>query len=163
MKVLRSLFAAACMLVSSFVLFLLMMCIFLYLFDSPRGKIINSVGGYTSKQVFTSGGFQDYTDYAKYSYGRVDLDGNKYLRSITSDSKKALLEHIDNFEKWVNAIKTGDPTNELVVNYDFDSSVITDGDFVYITDDPGYDYLGCYDVYFFDSESNTLFFFHNNV
>ena len=38
-----------------------------------------------------------------------------------------------------------------------------DGDYVYIYDDPDYPDLGSYRVYFFDSETNTLCYFRNNV
>jgi len=36
-------------------------------------------------------------------------------------------------------------------------------DYVYIYDDPDYPYLGNYNVYFFDTETMTLYYFHNNI
>ena len=35
---------------------------------APEDKVIASLGGYEKKEFFTSGGFQDYTDYAEYYF-----------------------------------------------------------------------------------------------
>lgn len=51
----------------------------------------------------------------------------------------------------------------MIDGYDFDVSCITEDDYLYICDDPGYPELGCYDVYFFDMETLTLYYFHNNL
>ena len=116
--------------------------------SAPADKVIESLGEYKSKDFFTSRGFQDYTDYAKYTYEDVDLSENEYFNKISSDSLEALNNHIEDFEKWILTIKEDDHENEIVVEYDFNPSIISEKDYVYIYDDPDYSELGCYDVYF---------------
>ena len=128
-----------------------------------KNEVLESLGEYKSKEYFTSGGFQDYTNYAKYTYENIDFSENVYFNKISSDSAEQLSSHIEDFEGWVQTIKETEPKNEVVLGYDFDSSVISEEDYLYIYDDPDYSELGCYDVYFFDIESMTLYYFHNNI
>ncbi len=147
-------------------LFVLVLVVFVVLISgcsAPTDKVLESLGEYKSEQYFTSGGFQDYTDYAKYTYEDVDFSENGFFNKISFNSLKELTDHIEDFEKWVQAIKEADPQNEVVLNYDFDSSVISDNDYLYIYDDPDYPELGNYDVYLFDIEKMTLYYFHNNI
>ena len=85
------------------------------------------------------------------------------FNKISSDSAEQLSSHIEDFEGWVQTIKETEPKNEVVLGYDFDSSAISEEDYLYIYDDPDCSELGCYDVYFFDIESMTLYYFHNNI
>ena len=55
-------------------------------------------------------------------------------------------------------------------NYDLDRTIINEGDYFYIYDKMGepigesqYEQYECYDVYIFDTESCTLYYFHNNI
>lgn len=129
----------------------------------PKDDVLDSLGKYESKQFFTSGGFQDFTDYAKYCFDSVDFSDNSYFQILTESSRENLEAHIDDFEDWIQAISDTDADNEVVVNYDFDRSVISDTDYIYIYDDPDYPELGNYNVYFFDVETNILYYFHNNI
>ena len=123
-------------------------------------EVLQSLGEYKSEQYFTSGGFQDFTDYAKYTYEDVDFSNNIYFSKVSSDSSENLITHIEDFEKWIEILEEN---NEVALAYDFDSSVISDNDYLYIYDDPYYPELGNYDVYFFDIETMTLYYFHNNT
>ena len=129
----------------------------------PKDDVLDSLGKYESKQFFTSGGFQDFTDYAKYCFDSVDFSDNSYFQIITESSRENLEAHIDDFEDWIQAISDTDADNEVVVNYDFDRSVISDTDYIYIYDDPDYPEFGNYNVYYFDVETNILYYFHNNI
>lgn len=129
----------------------------------PKDDVLDSLGKYESKQFFTSGGFQDFTDYAKYCFDSVDFSDNSYFQIITESSRENLEAHIDDFENWVQAVRDTDADNEVVVNYDFDRSVISDSDYIYIYDDPDYPEFGNYNVYYFDVETNILYYFHNNI
>lgn len=129
----------------------------------PKDDVLDSLGKYESKQFFTSGGFQDFTDYAKYCFDSVDFSDNSYFQILTESSRENLEAHIDDFEDWIQAISDTDADNEVVVNYDFDRSVISDADYIYIYDDPDYPELGNYNVYYFDVETNILYYFHNNI
>lgn len=129
----------------------------------PKDDVLDSLGKYESKQFFTSGGFQDFIDYAKYCFDSVDFSDNSYFQIITESSRENLEAHIDDFENWVQAVRDTDADNEVVVNYDFDRSVISDTDYIYIYDDPDYPEFGNYNVYYFDVETNILYYFHNNI
>lgn len=129
----------------------------------PTDKVLNSLGKYKAKQYYSHGEFQDFTDYAKYVFEDVNFENNKYLKKITKSSKKDLLLHIEDFEMWVNCFKKSDPNHELVTGYDFNTSLISKNDYLYIYDNPSYDDLGCYDVYFFNIETMTLYYFHNSI
>ena len=77
-------------------------------------------------------------------------------------------EHLDDFESCIEAHGYNDASSEIVVNYDFDRSLIDSEDYLYIdsekhTWDDGYTSLVNYDVYFFDTQTNTLYYFHNNI
>lgn len=129
----------------------------------PADKILNSIGTYNLREYYTSDGFQDYTDYAKYSYEEVDFSSNRYFTKVSSDNMQMLTSHIENFEEWVEAIGTQDTKSEVVQGYDFDISVVSEGDYFYIYDDPDYPEFGNYDVYYFDIDTMMLYYFHNNI
>ena len=135
---------------------------------APEDKVLNSLGEYKSKEFYTEGGFQDYTDYAKYYYDQVDFTDNEYFSIIEQSDIDVLNEHLDDFESCIEAHGYNDASSEIVVNYDFDRSLIDSEDYLYIdsekhTWDDGYTSLVNYDVYFFDTQTNTLYYFHNNI
>lgn len=67
-------------------------------------------------------------------------------------------------------MRDGDEAADLVNNYHFSRDDIDESDYLYIYDRDGeaigdgayskYDY---YNVYFFDSQTTTLYYFHNNI
>ncbi len=135
---------------------------------APEDKVLNSLGEYKSREFYTEGAFQDYTDYAKYYYDPVDFTDNEYFSIIEQSDIDALNEHLDDFESCIEAHGYNDASSEIVVNYDFDRSLIDSEDYLYIdsenhTWDDGYTSLVNYDVYFFDTQTNTLYYFHNNI
>lgn len=144
----------------SFVLVLVVFAVLISGCSAPSDEILQSLGEYRSKQYFTSGGFQDYTDYAKYTYEDVDFSSNLYFGKISAESSENLITHIKDFEKWLELLEED---SEVVLAYDFDPSVISDDDYLYIYDNPDYPELGCYDVYFFDNDTMTLYYFHSNI
>ena len=136
---------------------------------APEDKVLNSLGECRSCEFYTCGGFQDYTDYAKYYYDPVDFTDNEYFSVIEQSDIDALNEHLDDFESWIETYREGDASREIVVNYDFDRSVIDHEDYLYIESekydpwDDGNMVFASYDVYFFDTQTNTLYYFHNNI
>ena len=142
---------------------------------TPRQKIvISTLGEYEKEEFYSSGGFQDYTDYGKYYFNEVpSIEDNEYFKFVAETDIVVLNGYIDNFDNWVNLISES-PSNkedrELVKNYDLDRTIINEGDFFYIYDKMGepigesqYEQYECYDVYIFDIESCTLYYFHNNI
>ena len=136
---------------------------------TPENKVLNSLGEYKSHEFYTEGAFQDYTDYAKYYYDSVNFTDNEYFSKIGQADIDVLNEHLDDFESWIETYRGGDATREIVVNYDFDRSVIDHKDYLYVESekydpwDDGNMVLANYDVYFFDTQTNTLYYFHNNI
>lgn len=131
-------------------------------------KVVASLGKYESHEFFTSGGFQDYTDYAKYHYTSTNVEENKYLRKVKETDIAAIDVHLDDFEGWIEAIKNNDASNEVVVNYDFDREIIDTEDYFYIdseeeTWDDGETALVKYNIYLFDTQTQVLYYFHNNI
>lgn len=125
--------------------------------------VVNSLPDYENAVFYTSGGFQDYTDYAKYSYESVtiqDLKESGYFRAVTPDDMKKVLSYIENFEGWAEGI-----SGELKGNYDFDKTVLSQDDFFYIeTKGEGTSSkFDDYTVYYFDMGAQILYYFHNNV
>lgn len=126
-------------------------------------QVAESIGQYENKEIWTHGGFQDYTDYGIYSYTSANLNNNQYLKPVTYSDSEKLNGFIDNFENWVETFKESDPEDELVLNYNFDRSIIDTSDYFYIFEKDSDIEFAYYDVYFFDAQTNVLYYFHNNI
>ena len=131
-------------------------------------NVIASLGTYENSEFFTSGGFQDYTDYAKYYYTSANVAENKYLRDIQETDLEEVNTHLDDFEGWIEAIRNSEPTNEVVVNYNFDRGIIDTEDYFYIDSEEhtwsdGHTSLVNYNIYLFDAQTQVLYYFHNNI
>lgn len=146
----------------------LLLCGFVALFMADKylaanNRIVDSLGEYQSEERFTSGGFLNYTDYEKYTYSDVDFSENEYFDRIKFASKKKLLTYTETFEAWIKSIEKDDPENEIVIGYDFDTALISEEDYIYISNDSDDYASGLSDVYFFDMETMTLYHFRNNM
>ena len=85
---------------------------------------------------------------------------------MTEADEEQLKARIDVFEQWVEVIKEGDPNHDLVAHYDFDASVISQNDYLYVNDsyeDPDDPMFSSFQVYFFDAETMTLYYFRHNI
>lgn len=130
--------------------------------------VIKSLPEYKSKDSYLSEGFQDYTDYAKYTFDNIetdDLNESGYFKEATEADVSEILAYIKNFEGWVD-LEDG----EVEENYDFDKTIVTVGDYFYIDTKYGqpigtttYGKFDDYNVYFFDTDSQILYYFHNNI
>lgn len=133
-------------------------------------SVIASLGKAMSVQRYSCAGFGDSTDFGIYTFPGASPGESEYFKPVTAESENELLGYIDNFENWVNVTREGDDDNVLVVNYHFSRDDIDESDYLYIYDREGkpigdgayskYDY---YNVYFFDSQTTTLYYFHNNI
>ena len=130
-----------------------------------QAEIVGIPKGYIEKyEFYDTEGFQDYTDYAKYIY----KDENKVIKSdgykeITIDDVENIKGYFDNFKGWMEAASRLD-------EYDFDGSIINEGDYVRIVTKEGqpignsyYKKYDNYNVYFFDTETKTLYYIHSNI
>lgn len=130
--------------------------------------VIASLGEYDRRVFFSSGGFQDYTNYAKYYYTSTEVSENSYLKKIQETDLSAINTHLDDFEGWIETIKDSEPLSEVVVNYDFDREIIDTEDYFYIDSEEhtwsdGHTTLVNYNVYLFDIQTQILYYFHNNI
>lgn len=128
----------------------------------PEDAILKSLPKYSEKEYYSSGGFQDTTDYAKYKYqiSEDDLQSNAYLQLVGAEQISQIKAYIENFEEWVSA--SHDFPAE---SYDFDKDIISEGDYCYIANryqEPEKAFWN-YDVYYFDLETLTLYYFHSNI
>ncbi len=124
---------------------------------TKNDKVLNSIGKYSEICFYTHGKFQDYTDYAKYQLDSPNIDDNKYLKKIDADLIESFEKHLDNYEPFVTEYCLED------IKYDFDRSIITDTDYIYIYDDPDYPDYGNYNIWFYDFETKILYYFHTNI
>ena len=133
---------------------------------SGEDAVISALPRYETREFYTSGGFQDFTDYGVYTFNSIsvdDLTSTGYFSEADSEDVTELLEYIANFKEWVAA-----EGGELEENFDFQASIVSEGDYIYI--DTKYDPSGLYhgkfdhyNIYFFDVEQMTLFYFHSNI
>ena len=130
--------------------------------------IILSLGIYHQRDFYSEGGFQDFTDYGKYYFKSANADNNAYFTQITSADIPVIHEHLDDFESWIELFRSTDPSRNIVQNYDFDRRTIDTEDLIYLNSEKhtwsdGHTSLVSYNLYFFDSQSLTLYYFHNNI
>lgn len=135
------------------------------IYENP---VIASLSRWDSSDCYYSDGFQDYTDYCKYYYENQnniidEIKNNQYFKSVTNDDIEELNSYFDNFEGWLKWV-------EYKEEYDFQRSCIDSEDYFYIenkeTSEKYADYpdkYSAYNVYFFDVQTQTLFFIHNNI
>lgn len=129
---------------------------------APTDPVRESLPDYISKEFYSSGGFQDFTDYGKFTYSLSEevLEENPYLRPVTEADLEVIFGYLDNFENWV-ALCTDLPAG----CYDFDRSLMGEGDYFYIHNtytEPDKLYWD-YTLYYFDSASGILYHFHSNI
>ena len=68
-------------------------CMFALLFTAcalAEDKVVTSFGKYESYKFYTSGGFRNYTDYAKYQYKSANVEENKHLKKIQESDKEVI-------------------------------------------------------------------------
>lgn len=128
----------------------------------PVDPVLEYLPKYETREFYTSGGFQDYTDYAKYTFGEktLKLEEHPNLRPVTREDIPEIEAYLENFEEWV-AICQEFPQE----SYDFQRDWLKEGDWFYIQNR----YEGeekrfwSYNVYYFRQENQTLYYFHNNI
>ena len=161
MKKLRTARQAALLLLSSSLIFVGLIYLTFTLL-MPEDIILESLSKYSEKEYYSSGGFQDTTDYAKYTYhiSEEDLQNNEYLLPVESTDLPQIIAYIEDFEELVSV--SHDFPSE---SYDFDKAIVSAGDYFYVSNryqEPEKAFWN-YDLYYFDLESLTLYYFHSNI
>lgn len=132
----------------------------------PQEDVRLSLGEYEVVEYCSYGVFQDFTDYGKYTYENPDFENNEYLKQMTDENIEELNRYLDNYDEWVDIITeeiTDDMTREFAETYDFNREIISTEDYCYIYDNPDYPEFSSYDLYFYDTETEILYYFHNNI
>ena len=129
-------------------------------------RIIAELPKAKDSECYYSDGFQDYTDYCKYYYTDKVLnflEKNSRFKKVSEKDITEIEGYFENFADWVKYEKYKD-------SYDFDKSIISTGDYFYIQNKDTYeryadypDKYAAYNVYFFDTETLTLYFIHTNI
>lgn len=133
-------------------------------------EVVEAVGIVVSEDCYTYGWWQDRTIYAKYTFENANLENNEYLKQMTEEDIKELNSYIDNYEEWVDVFTEeidDEMDREFAESYDFNRNIISTNDYCYIYDSADYDdfyeKFNSYDLYFYDTETETLYYFHNNI
>lgn len=153
-------------LVLIFVLFLIIFSLPIissFFVETRQDTLLSSLGKYVDRKFWSHGDFQDYTDFGVYSYKSIDIKKSEYFKPVSEPDIATIYVFIDNFEGWVDTIAKNSPDDKLVLNYSFDRSIVDTGDSFYIYENEDYPKFGNYDVWFFDSQTMILYYFHNNI
>lgn len=130
--------------------------------------VIGSLSVYSDKVSYVSDGYQDYSIYRKYIYKNPEkvkkkLKDNKFFMPVTNEDVAYIESYFDNFEEWIEG-------ESFYAQYDFKKSCIDEGDYFYIENKDTYEKYAnyeneywAYNVYFFDVQTMTLYFIHNNI
>ncbi|MBR5342456.1 MAG: hypothetical protein IK149_01015 [Oscillospiraceae bacterium] len=146
---------------SLFVICLLCLCCLGACSSGPTpssGTRLDIPSGFVSKEEhFDKNGFQDFTDYCKYSYpDSLSFEQDPQYRMLTEGDLEEVRGYFDDFSKWMK-------TEHRLEEYDFDESCISEGDFAKIESEYGHGHkYYIYTVYFFDTDSCTLYYIHEN-
>lgn len=151
---------------------IILLLVFIITGCSSEADYLGIPKGYIDKEeYYQEDGFQDYTDYAKYIYDTKDIIvNNKDYKKITKEDIASIKDYFKHHRKWMGA------------EYDFDESIINEGDYIRIkirlektinghieivTGDKLEDLQSRqydnYSIYFFDIETLTLYYIHNNI
>ncbi len=131
----------------------------------PQEDVRLSLGDYEIVEYCSYGIFQDYTDYGKYTYENPNIENNEYLKQMTEEDIEELNSYLDNYDEWVAVFsdEISETNKQFVETYDFDRSIISITDYCYIYSNPDYPKFSSYDLYFYDTETEILYYFHNNI
>ena len=147
------------------IIVIVLIVLFVLLVGFSQANIVGIPKGYIKKyEYYDKDGFQDYTDYAKYVY----TDKNIVIKSgnykiVTKDDVENIKGYFNNTRSWMSELSRLD-------EYDFDENIINEGDYVMIITKEGqkignskYKKYDNYSVYFYDVETNTLYYIHSNI
>ena len=118
----------------------------------PRGYL-------RTEEYHDADGMQDSIDYCKYFYGsdgRETLLASGKYQEANAEDVRLLQAYFEDFRSWMEAADQHE-------RYDFDAEIINAGDLFFLRTKEGYPEFGYYSLYFFDCESNVLYYIHANI
>ncbi len=120
--------------------------------------ILKELPIYKSKEIYSSGFWMDFTTYGKFTYKNVseeELQSAESFEKITEEDIEKITDCIDTFEVYAEQADV-----ELKENYDFDKTVISTEDYYCME---GHYNSATFNVFYFDSDKQTLYYFHNDI
>lgn len=128
----------------------------------PKDTVLDSLPKFKKKEFYASGGFRDFTDYAKYTYRitESELAECNSLCLVTENDIPGILEYVEYFE---NVIENSQ--DFPLEAYDFDKSVISADDYFFIYnhyEEPEKAFW-FFKLYYFDLDACTLYYFRFNI
>lgn len=152
--------------------------VFISIDDEPtEDPVIMTMPDYVDGHEWIHGFWQDFTSYGEYRFNDeinqyFYSEENIYFKPVDSDIKCQINDLLDDYEEWVKMtenpdIITGDDISKV---YNFKRTQIDDSDWYYCDVD-GFENLdveeyymyASYDFYYYDSQSRTLYYMHNNI
>ena len=118
----------------------------------------------TSNRHYDTESFRDYTDYAEYIYpdsSATAFQNHYAYKTVTEADIPELMEFFEDYNGWIK-LREG---YEDWYTFDAEAQVNHGDCFILMIDDPGNSVYGKfhdYDIYYFDVQKNTLYYFHNN-
>lgn len=113
--------------------------------------------GYYDSTEYSDGYFQDYTHYNKFYYkskhDKLFKENKEYIE-VTSENKEELTDYIIKFSTWM------EDAQDI---YDFNIESITEGDLFHQKKDENYPTYGYINIYYYDIETHTLYYFYSNI
>ena len=131
-------------------------------FEYFRNPVLKELPIYRNREYYSEGFWQDYTDYAKCFYKNIseeDLQSAESFNKMTEQNIKEILCYIDGYESFINGFGT-DGVEGIKEVYDFDKSVIDTNDYFHIIGGDSYTF---FTLFYFDTESQILYYFHNSI
>lgn len=144
---------------------IVIICAFVCASCSPSTATEPIPSGYISKKEhFDRNGVQDYTDYCTYQYTSANaFQQDKRYHAISAEDVGTVAGYFDHFEQWMRA-------ENRLSEYDFAPSCISADDYLLTVTKEGqaigsgfYGKYDHYSVYFFDMETMTLYYIHQNI
>lgn len=134
---------------------------------SYTDPVLESLPGEYQGTMYTCGGFQDYTDYGKYTCSGVTseaLEGNPYFQVVTAEDIPVIEGYLENFEGWVELSKDCDGC-DLAEMYDFSRNTLKEGDWFYLYNKHPESTIpySNYNLYYISLSTRTVYYFHNNI
>ena len=136
-----------------------------------QDNVMRSLGECNDGEYYCDGGI-DPIGYGVYNYDSVDFSENEYFSQVQESDLEnkgdySLKGFVTNFDSMIRySIANASPDSEVVENYNFDLSIMDSEDYFYIdckTPDTFSGYFLNYRVYFFDVQTNTLYYFLKTV
>lgn len=120
-----------------------------------------------SGELHSCSGGQDSTDYGKYLFSEVtaqQLRFTGYFQIVTEADLDVLRQYVEDFEQWVEICSCDNCGCDLAECYDFSAELLEAGDYFGLErSEPRGSFLGDYTIYYFDLDTQTLYYLRSNI